>query len=279
MRPSLSIYDRIQLTRDFIRSQTSHIPDCSIIFGSGLAGDFVSSLTQRISFDFESLPYFKSSTVKGHGGVLHLGYLGERCVLVAEGRLHYYEGYPMSEVVYPIRVYHSLGIDRVLMTNAAGGLHPDFQVGDLMIVKDHLNFTGRNPLRGPNDSRLGPRFVDMSQAYDPEAIRQFVAIARRKKITLRKGIYIGILGPSYETPAEIALFRKWGADAIGMSTVPEVIAAAHLGLKTSVISCITNVLTAKKSHPLSHDQVVEAATQHQEKLNLLIREYLCKKSD
>jgi purine-nucleoside phosphorylase len=275
---SLELYDRIQETKEFLLSAFGQAPQTAIVFGSGLSGEMTKKLERSRSFRFEEIPHFDRSTVPGHRGVLSFGHLGDLPVLISEGRLHYYEGYPMREVVFPVRVFASLGIKELILTNASGGLNPLFKKGDLMAVTDHINLTCRNPLRGPNDERLGPRFPDLSNAYNPEMVRHLAKIAQKKKITLRKGVYAGILGPSYETPAEIKLYRKLGGDAIGMSTVPEVIAARHMGVKTAVISCITNVLVGKKILPLSHESVVEEASQMQGRLAVILEEYLKEKS-
>jgi purine-nucleoside phosphorylase len=270
--PHPTLYDRIQERKTFLAA-FGEAPQVAVVFGSGLSGNMTQKLQGLKSFRFEEIPHFDRSTVPGHRGVITFGRLGTRPLLISEGRLHYYEGYPMSEVVFPVRVFASLGIEELILTNASGGLNPLFKKGDLMAVTDHINLTCRNPLRGPNDERLGPRFPDLTNAYDPGMIRGLLKSAQKMKIKLRKGVYAGILGPSYETPAEIKMYRKLGGDAIGMSTVPEVIAARHMGVKTGVISCITNILVGKKSGALSHEQVVEEAQKVQEKLTALLESY------
>jgi purine-nucleoside phosphorylase len=271
---SQTFYERIQEAKDFLLSAFGESPKVAVVFGSGLSGGMTKTLQAPRSFRFEEIPHFDRSTVPGHRGALTFGRLGTTPLLISEGRLHYYEGYPMADVVFPVRVYASLGIESLILTNASGGLNPLFKKGDLMAVTDHINLTGRNPLRGPNDDRLGPRFPDLTNAYDPSMIQGFLKSARNMKIPLRKGVYVGILGPSYETPAEIKMYRKLGGDAIGMSTVPEVIAARHMGVKTAVISCITNVLGGKKTGVLAHDQVVEEASKIKGKLSVLLENYL-----
>ncbi|MFO1518967.1 MAG: purine-nucleoside phosphorylase [bacterium] len=272
---SPSLYDRLQEAKDFLKNRLLYQPQIAVVFGSGLADAFLAKMEQRQTIRFEEIPHFKKSTVPGHGGALHCGVVRDYPVLVSEGRIHYYEGYTMREVVFPVRTYASLGLESILLTNAAGGLNPLYKAGDFMVVKDHINLTGRNPLRGPNDERLGPRFPDMTEAYAPSLIKKLTEAAKRAKIAVKKGVYVGIMGPAYETPAEIAMYRKLGGDAIGMSTVPEVIAARHMGLKVAVISCITNALTSKNLSPLSHESVVEEAKKNQDRLACLLEEYLC----
>jgi purine-nucleoside phosphorylase len=274
MGPS-SLFDKIQEAKQFLQARISIRPKLAIVFGSGLAGEFLTRAGFSAEIPFEEIPHFGKPTVAGHGGRLYAGLLKDVPLLVSDGRFHYYEGYSMAQVVFPIRVYASLGVEEILLTNASGGLNPRLKVGDLMIVKDHLNLTGRNPLRGSQDDRLGPRFVDMTEAYDPALIKSLLRAGRRLGTAMPQGVYAGILGPSYETPAEIRMYRKLGGDAIGMSTVPEVIAARHAGLKTAVISCITNVLMGPKKALLSHEKVVEEAAKIQYKLARLLEEYLC----
>jgi len=268
-------YDRIQEVKQFLEARFSIRPKLAIVFGSGLAGEFLSRAGFNTEISFEEIPYLEKSTVMGHGGRVYAGLLKDIPILVSDGRFHYYEGYSMAQVVFPIRVYASLGVEEILFTNASGALNPRLKVGDIMVVKDHLNLTGRNPLRGPQDDRLGPRFVDMTDAYDPALIKSLLRAGRRLRMTLPQGIYAGILGPAYETPAEIRMYRKLGGDAIGMSTVPEVIAARHAGLKVAVLSCITNVLEGPKKGLLSHEKVVKEAGKIQYNLARLLEEYLC----
>lgn len=269
-----SLHDRLQEARDFILSRVPAPPNAALVFGSNLAGEFLKRLEILKSFPFEEIPHFHSATVEGHGGVLHYGRLHGLSLIVADGRLHYYEGYPMSEVVFPVRAYACLGVKALVLSNASGALNPLFKVGDIMAVTDHLNLTGRSPLRGPHDERLGPRFVDMGEAYDPALIKKLTQAARRVKLKLRKGVYVGIAGPAYETPAEIRMYRKLGGDAIGMSTVSEITAARHQGLRCAALSCITNVLGGKKTAPLSHAAVVEAAKKIQGNLAKLLEDFL-----
>jgi purine-nucleoside phosphorylase len=231
---------QIKSTIDFLKQRITDSPEMGFITGTGL-----STLTKRIEVQdripFRNIPNFPVSTAAGHSGTLVIGKLANRSIIAMEGRLHLYEGYDPFEITFPVRVMAGLGIKYLLISSAAGGLNSDFNTGDLMIISDHINFTGSNPLSGPNLDEFGPRFPDMSNVYDPAFIEAASIKASNLGIPLRKGVYVGISGPSLETPAETRFFRMIGADAIGMSTVHEVIAAAHCGLKIIAIAVITNV--------------------------------------
>ncbi len=272
--PNTSLLDKIQDSAFYLLKRIPQKPKVGIIFGSGLGGAWLEKHS-AIEISYSEIPHYLKSTVLGHPGRLLFGKTGQISWVAAEGRFHFYEGYSMEEVVYPIRVFKSLGVDTLLLTNAAGGLNPKFKVGDFILISDHINFTGHHPLRGKNEEKLGPRFPEMSRAYDPHLIKSLLNSAQRLKIKVKKGIYIGISGPSYETGAEVKMFRKLGGDVVGMSTVPEVIAAAHLGLKTAVISCITNMLLPPSKAPLSHDRVLRNAKENQYKLYQILEDYLC----
>jgi purine-nucleoside phosphorylase len=233
-------------------------PRLGIILGSGLGG-FADSLERPVAIDYADLPDFPRSSVHGHAGRLVLGYHHGVPVVAMQGRVHFYEGYSPWQVGFPTRVLARLGVKHLTVTNAAGGINLSFKVGDLMIITDHLNLSGFNPLVGPNDEALGPRFPDMSHAYDPELVRTLEAVAFKESIALRKGVYASLSGPSYETPAEIRMLRTLGADAVGMSTVPEVIVAAHMGVKVTGISCVTNLAAGIGTTKLSHDEVSQTA--------------------
>jgi purine-nucleoside phosphorylase len=233
-------------------------PLLGIILGSGLGG-FADSLERPVAIDYADLPDFPRSSVHGHAGRLVLGYHHDMPVVAMQGRVHFYEGYSPWQVGFPTRVLARLGVKHLTVTNAAGGINLSFKVGDLMIITDHLNLSGFNPLVGPNDEALGPRFPDMSHAYDPDLVRTLEAVAFKESIALRKGVYASLSGPSYETPAEIRMLRTLGADAVGMSTVPEVIVAAHMGLKVTGISCVTNLAAGIGTTKLSHDEVSQTA--------------------
>jgi len=267
------ILHKIQEAKTFLQSRCSLSPQMAIVFGSALGEHFLSRMKILQSFAFEEIPHFKKSTVLGHPGRLHFGYYQKTPLLVSEGRLHSYEGYSMEEVVFPIQVYASLQVTTLIVTNAAGALNPLYQAGDLVLICDHINGTGQNPLRGTNEETLGPRFVNMSEVYDASLIHQLSQSAKRAKTRIRKGVYLGITGPSYETPAEIRMYRQWGADMVGMSTVPEVIAARYRGMKVAGISCMTNLLSPKKKNILSHEHVVKEAKKFQKKLSRLLEEF------
>lgn len=233
----------------------------AVVLGSGLGqvADVVVDNGGK-AVEYGSIPHFPTSSVEGHKGRLVAGHVGGARVLLMQGRVHRYEGYRAEQVVFPIRVLHALGVRRLIVTNAAGGLGDGFAAGDLMLIEDHLNLTGDNPLVGPNDARFGPRFPDMSDAYSARLREVAVQVSGERGVNLRRGVYAGLLGPSYETPAEIRMLKTLGAHAVGMSTVHEVIAANHLGMEVLGISCITNLAAGISPVKLSHDEVKETAT-------------------
>jgi purine-nucleoside phosphorylase len=252
----MDLYESISEAAGFIRAKDPRPLQVGVVLGSGL-GEFAESVLERTIIPYADIPHFKKAGVAGHAGRLVLGRVGEVRAAVMQGRIHYYEGHDVSEVVFPIRVLAALGLKSLLLTNAAGGINAAFKPGDLMIIRDHVNLTGLNPLRGPNDDRLGPRFPDMSAAYDP-AFQEIIAEALVEGgRPARRGIYAGLIGPSYETPAEIRMLAVLGADAVGMSTVTEAICARHLGLRLAGISCITNLAAGISATPLTHREVTE----------------------
>ncbi len=243
-------------TVEFLRSRIPVPPVVGVILGSGL-GDFAAAVTDRTEIPYAQIPGFPASAVVGHAGTLVAGTLAGVPVVVLSGRIHFYEGHPMSTVVTPARVLGLLGCRDVVVTNAAGGIDRSFSAGDLMLISDHINLFGTNPLVGPNDESFGARFPDMSDAYRADLRKLAKAVARRIRVPLKEGVYIGVTGPSYETPAEIRAFRALGANAVGMSTVPEVIALNHMGVGVVGVSCITNMAAGVLSQPLRHDEVLE----------------------
>ncbi len=249
------------------------VPKVGIILGSGLGG-FADTLTDKIVIPYGELPNFPHSSVPGHAGRLVLGKLAGEPIVAMQGRVHYYEGYQPWQVALPARVLCLLGIKTLVVTNAAGGINLDLKPGDLMGITDHINLAGWNALIGPNDDRLGPRFPDMSQAYHPLLFELLLQSARRTKVPMKKGVYAILSGPSYETPAEIRALRVLGADAVGMSTVPEVVAANHMGVRVAGISCITNLAAGIGDKPLSHEEVAETANQVKEIFSRLLTEFL-----
>ncbi len=247
---------RFTKTVEFLRARIPVPPVVGVILGSGL-GDFAAAVEDRVEIPYGQIPGFPASAVVGHAGTLVAGTLGGVPIVVLAGRIHYYEGHPMSLVVTPARVLGLLGCRDVIVTNAAGGIDTRFSAGDLMLISDHINLFGTNPLIGPNDDSLGARFPDMSDAYRADLRALAKAVARKSRVPLREGVYIGVTGPSYETPAEIRAFRALGASAVGMSTVPEVIALGHMGVGVVGISCITNMAAGVLKQPLRHDEVLE----------------------
>lgn len=247
---------RFAETVEFLRARIAVPPVIGVILGSGL-GDFAASVENRLEIPYAQIPGFPASAVVGHAGTLVAGTLAGVPLVVLSGRIHYYEGHPMPAVVMPARVLGLLGCRDVVVTNAAGGIDRSFSAGDLMLISDHVNLFGTNPLVGPNDETFGARFPDMSDAYRADLRKLAKAVARRVRVPLREGVYVGVAGPSYETPAEIRAFRTLGASAVGMSTVPEVIALAHMGVGVLGISCITNMAAGVLKRPLRHDEVLE----------------------
>lgn len=259
-----------QAAADTIRNRIGENPQIGIILGSGL-GSLVNTLEQPIEIDYSDIPGFPMTTVKGHAGKLVYGKLGGKQVLIMKGRFHIYEGYDVSQVIFHIRVFKLLGISDLLVTNAAGGINTEFEPGDLMMINDHISFFAPSPLRGTNLEEFGPRFPDMSNAYDSGLIGIAKEAAREEGIMLRQGIYTFAQGPMFETPAEIRALRMLCADAVGMSTVPEVIVARHCGMKVMGISCITNMAAGVKNETLNHEEVMETADRVGKSFSALVR--------
>ena len=264
--------ERIQETADFLKSKMHTHPETAIILGTGL-GSLVNEITDKYEIGYETIPNFPVSTVEGHSGKLIFGKLGNKDIMAMQGRFHFYEGYSMKEVTFPIRVMRELGIKTLSVSNAAGGMNPSFEIGDLMIITDHINFFPEHPLRGKNIS-YGPRFPDMSEAYNKALIRKADEIANEKGIKVQHGIYIGTQGPTYETPAEYKMFRILGADAVGMSTVPEVIVANHCGIQVFGISVITDLGVEGKIVEVTHEDVQKAADAAQPLMTTIMRELI-----
>jgi purine-nucleoside phosphorylase len=242
----------------FILKKTKHKPKIGLILGSGL-GMLADEILNPVTLSYDQIPHFPRSTVEGHAGELVIGELEGQEVITMRGRFHLYEGHPLDAVTFPIRVMKELGIETILVTNAAGGVNTSYQAGNLMLIQDHINLMYRNPLIGPNDAKVGERFPDMSAAYDAQLRQLATEIAKKQGITLQSGVYAAVLGPSYETPAEIRMIRAIGGDAVGMSTVPELIVARHAGIRVLGISCITNMAAGILPQPLSHADVMETA--------------------
>lgn len=252
---STSLYERAEHATRIIRSRISVEPRIAVVLGSGLGG-FADDFDEAVAIPYEDIPGFVRSTAQGHKGRLVIGKVDSIPVLAMQGRVHYYEGYSLEEVTFPVRVFNLLGIKTLVLTNAAGGINVQLTQGALMVISDHVNLMGVNPLRGPNDERFGPRFPDMSAVYSPELQELVVEEARAINVEVRRGVYGALSGPSYETPAEIHLLRNLGADAVGMSTVPEAIVARHMGIEVLGISCITNMAAGISDEPINHEEVM-----------------------
>src|SRR6188474_3999384 len=252
---STSLYDRAAQAARVIQERTGVSAKLAVVLGSGL-GDFADEFENAVALPYQEIPGFVTSTAQGHAGRLVSGEVGGVPVLAMQGRVHYYEGYSLEEVTFPVRTFGLLGVKTLVLTNAAGGINVELTQGALMVISDHVNLMGVNPLRGPNDDRFGPRFPDMTAVYSPELQELVVEEAKAIGVEVRRGIYGGLSGPSYETPAEIHLLRNLGADAVGMSTVPEAIVARHMGLEVLGISCITNMAAGISDEPINHEEVM-----------------------
>ncbi len=250
----------IKETRDFIMSKTDHRPVIGLILGSGL-GSLADDIQNAVKIPYSEIPHFAKSEAIGHANELVIGELNGKIVAAMKGRFHYYEGFTMDEVTFPVRVMKALGIENVIITNACGAVNTNFNPGDLMLITDHINLTGANPLIGPNNDELGTRFPDLSDVYSKQLRSVATKVANDQNIPLQQGVYAWWSGPTYETPAEIRMIRTLGADAVGMSTVPEAIVATHGGMKVLGISCLTNMACGILDQPLNHEEVIEVASQ------------------
>lgn len=251
-------YTRVKAAADFVRARIPAVPDLAIVLGSGL-GDFASTIADAVVLPYETIPGWPKSAVIGHAGKLVVGTVRGRLVAVLSGRSHFYEGHPMATVVFATRVVALMGIKTLLITNAAGGINTSFGQGALMVIDDHINLVGTNPLIGPNDERFGPRFPDMTEIYSKRLRVIANKAAAKANVGVTHGVYVGLHGPSYETPAEIRFLRTIGADAVGMSTVAEAIVAKHMGMEVLGLSCITNMAAGVLDQPLNHSEVMETA--------------------
>ena len=266
-------FTRAESAAQFITSQTSLRPKIALVLGSGL-GAFADALTDAVRIPYAQIPSFPRSTAIGHAGQLVIGKSEGITVAAMQGRTHLYEGYSAKEVSFPIRVFARMGINAVILTNAAGGINLKYSRGALVAIRDHINLQGQNPLTGPNDERFGPRFPDMTQAYSIAYREIATAAAQKLGMTLHDGVYVALLGPSYETPAEIRYLRTIGAELVGMSTVAEVIAARHMGLKVLAISCVTNMAAGILDQAINHDEVLETGKRVQKQFEALLRAVL-----
>ncbi|HOO77911.1 MAG TPA: purine-nucleoside phosphorylase [bacterium] len=265
--------DKVAETIEFLRTRTDMEPEFGLILGSGLGG-VVDMLENPVAVPYAEIPNFPVSTVKGHPGTLTFGTYAGKTVVTQVGRVHYYEGIGWEKVMYPLWVMKALGVKCIINTNSAGGINHEFRGGDLMLVTDHINCMGSNPLIGPNDDKVGPRFPDMSKPYDAGLSQAMRGAAEALGIELRSGVLIGFSGPSYETKAEIAMAMKLGADAAGMSSIPEAIVGNYLGMRYVGVTCISNLVSPTRTEPLTHEEVTEAAHKASKDLTRLIAEFL-----
>ena len=259
----------VQEAAEYVRARIGETPRIGLILGSGLGG-IAEVIEGKHIIPYGEIPHFVCSTAPGHKGQFVAGRFGGKPVICMQGRLHFYEGHALSDIIFPVRVMKQLGVTSLIVTNAAGGINTSFQVGDLMLIEDHINFMGTNPLIEPNDASFGPRFCDMTYTYTPALRQAAQEAAQSLGLTLQKGVYLGCTGPSYETPAEIRAFRTLGADAVGMSTVPEVIAASHCGLQVLAFSLITNMAAGILDQPLTEEEVIEIGNRRGSDLQRLI---------
>lgn len=269
-----NITTKIKEAAQYIKRMCPFDIKAGVILGSGL-GEFTEMIMNQVVINYSQIPNFPTSTVEGHAGRLVIGMIGDTKVLAMQGRFHFYEGYKMDEVTFPVRVFNCLGIKTLVLTNAAGGVNTDFAPGDLMVIRDHINLSMGNPLIGKNLDEYGPRFPDMSQTYSIKLNSMLQNIYTRNNIDYKTGTYAYLTGPSYETPAEIRMIRAMGADAVGMSTVPESIIARHCGIEICGVSCITNMAAGILNKPLSHQEVISTSNLVKDKFQTIIKELLC----
>ena len=268
-KPVQALFESIVEAKEYIKKACNFKPDIAIVLGTGLGG-LAEKIEKEKVIPYEEIPHFPISTVESHKGKLILGTLSRKKVVAMQGRFHFYEGYSMKEISFPIRVMNLLGAHTLIVSNACGSMNPQFKTGEIMVITDHINMLGDNPLRGINDERLGPRFPDMFELYDPELIALTEKVALSEEITLRKGVYLSLAGPNLETGAEYRMLRIMGADVVGMSTVPEVIAARHMGMKILGVSVITDMGLPDAMKPVSLEEVIGAARRTEPFLTTLI---------
>lgn len=269
------MWEQVQETVSYIKEKVNFSPEYGVILGSGL-GSFTDEMQIEFTLPYNEIPNFPVSTVQGHKGALVFGTIGEKKVVAMQGRFHYYEGYSMTEVTFPVRVMKFLGVEKLVVSNASGGVNPNYKVGSIVIIKDHINMTPEHPLRGKNDERFGPRFVNMSEPYSRKMIAKAKEIALDINIEVFDGIYYGLQGPTFETLAEYRMVKILGADCVGMSTVPEVIVARHMDIETFGISVITDMGNEESIDTISHDEVLEAAKKAEPMVRSLIKELILK---
>jgi len=267
------MWEQVQETVSFIKEKTNFTPEYGVILGSGL-GSFTDDIQIEFTLPYAEIPNFPISTVQGHKGALVFGTIGTKKVVAMQGRFHFYEGYSMKEVTFPVRVMKYLGVEKLIVSNASGGVNSNYNVGDIVLIKDHVNMMPEHPLRGKNDERFGPRFVNMSEPYSKNMIAKAKELAKKLNIEVKDGIYLGLQGPTFETLAEYKMVKNIGADCVGMSTVPEVIVARHMEMETFGLSVITDMGNEENIETISHDEVLEAAKSAEPKVRLLIKELI-----
>jgi inosine/guanosine/xanthosine phosphorylase family protein len=278
----MPVAEAAQLVRQGVAAlqaaQVGAFPKTALVLGSGL-GPLADRVEDAREMPYAAIPGFPPPTVQGHAGRLRLGRLSGTPVACLAGRFHVYEGHAPQAIAIPIRILRAAGVERIILTNASGGLNPDMGIGTLMVVRDHINFTGRNPLLGPNDDAVGPRFFDMTYAYDRALRATFGQASQDCGVAVREGVYVGVLGPSFETPAEIRMFAKWGGDAVGMSTVPECLAAIHCGMKVAALSLITNAGAGLTPEPVSHEDVMVQSAKAYDRAEKLLLAFFARLKD
>ncbi len=267
------MFEKVQETVEFINDRINYNPEYGIILGSGLGG-FTNDINVEYILSYSEIPNFPVSTVQGHKGALVFGTIGDKRVVAMQGRFHFYEGYDMKQVTFPVRVMKYLGVSKLIVSNASGGVNQNYHVGSIVLIKDHINMMPEHPLRGYNDERFGPRFVNMSEPYSKSMINKAKEIANELDITVHDGIYLGLQGPTFETLAEYKMVKALGADCVGMSTVPEVIVARHMELETFGLSVITDMGNEDSIEAITHEEVLEAAKEAEPKVRTLIKELI-----
>ncbi|WP_298122201.1 purine-nucleoside phosphorylase [Flavobacterium sp.] len=267
------MWEQVQETVNYIKDKTGFKPEYGVILGSGL-GSFTDDIQIEFTLPYSEIPNFPVSTVQGHKGALVFGTIGEKKVMAMQGRFHFYEGYDMKQVTFPVRVMRYLGITKLIVSNASGGVNPNYKVGSIVLIKDHINMMPEHPLRGKNDERFGPRFVNMSEPYSLKMITKAKEIAKESNIEVHDGVYMGLQGPTFETLAEYKMVKNIGADCVGMSTVPEVIVARHMDLETFGLSVITDMGDEENIEEVNHEEVLKAAQKAEPSVRLLIRELI-----
>ncbi len=267
------MWEQVQETVNFIKSKTGFSPEYGVILGSGL-GSFTDDIAVEFTLPYAEIPNFPIVTVEGHKGALVFGTIGAKKVVAMQGRFHFYEGYSMKEVTFPVRVMKFLGVSKLIVSNASGGVNASYKVGSIVLLKDHINMMPEHPLRGKNDERFGPRFVNMSEPFSRKMILKAKEVAAKLEIEVQDGVYLGLQGPTFETLSEYKMVKTLGADCVGMSTVPEVIVARHMNLETFGISVITDMGNEESIHTITHEEVLQAANEAEPKVRKLIKELI-----